>query len=53
MAVLTGTKLSYQFKFKCKSSQLILTSKCSQLKCPSNCIYILYESEKNVLKEQL
>ena len=50
MTVLTGTKLSYQYKFKCNSSQLILTSKFSQLKCPSNRIYNLYESEKHVLK---
>ena len=50
MAVLTGTTLSYQYKFKCNSSQLVLTSKCSQLKCPSNRIYNLYEPEKNVLE---
>ena len=38
MAVLTSTKLfdHYKLKIKCKGGRYFLTSKYSQLKCPSN-----------------
>ena len=39
-ALLTGTELSSEYKFKCNSRHLSLTLKCSQLKFPSKCINI-------------